>query len=42
MKDMYSFDMDENTALDTYDQVREAYDWFFSSIGLPFVTVLSF
>lgn len=42
MKDMYSFDLDESTALTTYDDVRDAYDWFFSSIGLPFVTVSTF
>jgi prolyl-tRNA synthetase len=42
MKDMYSFDLDKHTALKTYNSVRDAYDWFFSSIGLPFVTVLSF
>lgn len=41
MKDMYSFDLDEDTALATYNDVRDAYDWFFSSIGLPFVTVSS-
>lgn len=39
MKDMYSFDMDENTAMKTYEEVRAAYDWFFGQIGLPFVTV---
>ena len=39
MKDMYSFDLDEKTALETYSLVREAYEWFFNSIGLPFVTV---
>jgi prolyl-tRNA synthetase len=39
MKDMYSFDMDETTAMQTYNLVRDAYDWFFNSIGLPFVTV---
>jgi len=39
MKDMYSFDTDEKTAMQTYNLVRDAYDWFFNSIGLPFVTV---
>jgi len=39
MKDMYSFDLDEKTAMKTYELVRDAYDWFFNSIGLPFVTV---
>jgi prolyl-tRNA synthetase len=39
MKDMYSFDADEAAAMDTYVSVREAYDWFFNQIGLPFETV---
>jgi prolyl-tRNA synthetase len=39
MKDMYSFDLDENAAMETYKEVRDAYDWFFKRIGLPFVTV---
>ena len=39
MKDMYSFDLDEKTALRSYNLVRGVYDWFFNSIGLPFVTV---
>jgi prolyl-tRNA synthetase len=39
MKDMYSFDTDEVIALQTYEQVRDAYDWFFNAIGLPFTTV---
>ena len=39
MKDMYSFDLDEETAMDTYKQVQEAYDWFFQQVGLPFVMV---
>lgn len=41
MKDMYSFDLDENTAMKTYELVRDSYDWFFNSIGLPFVTAFS-
>lgn len=41
MKDMYSFDEDEPKALETYKQVREAYDWFFKQIGLPFISVCS-
>ena len=40
MKDMYSFDVDEAAAMSTYGEVRDAYDWFFKQIGLPFVTVL--
>jgi prolyl-tRNA synthetase len=39
MKDMYSFDLDDETAMDTYKQVQEAYDWFFQQVGLPFVIV---
>ena len=42
MKDMYSFDTDEITAMDTYNKVREVYDWFFETIGLPYITVNSF
>jgi prolyl-tRNA synthetase len=41
MKDMYSFDEDETAALETYSQVREAYNWFFEQIGLPVVSVCS-
>jgi prolyl-tRNA synthetase len=41
MKDMYSFDLDEKTAMETYGLVRNTYDLFFKSIGLPFVTVRS-
>lgn len=41
MKDMYSFDLNEDSAMATYNNVRDAYDWFFSRIGLPFVTVFS-
>jgi prolyl-tRNA synthetase len=40
MKDMYSFDVDEKAAMKTYNEVREAYDWFFNQIGFTFVTVL--
>jgi len=40
MKDMYSFDVDEAATMSTYGEVRDAYDWFFEQIGLPFVTVL--
>ena len=39
MKDMYSFDLNEETALQTYYEVRYTYDWFFNQIGLPFVAV---
>lgn len=42
MKDLYTFDLDKKTALETYDEVRQAYDWFFRQIGLPFVTVFFF
>jgi len=34
----YSFDVDEKAAMKTYNEVREAYDWFFNQIGFPFVT----
>ena len=39
MKDMYSFDLDQNSAMEAYEEARKAYDWFFSQIGLPFITV---
>jgi prolyl-tRNA synthetase len=39
MKDMYSFDATEDEALETYNAVLEAYNWFFDQIGLPFVSV---
>jgi len=42
MKDLYSFDTDEVAAMNTYSSVRDAYDWFFKSIGLPFITVLRY
>jgi prolyl-tRNA synthetase len=40
MKDMYSFDISYGAAMEAYNDVRSAYDWFFQQIGLPFVTVL--
>ncbi|KAI9209729.1 prolyltRNA synthetase putative [Polychytrium aggregatum] len=38
MKDMYSFDVSEQDALTTYDEVRGAYDRILTRIGLPFVS----
>ncbi|CAG8837217.1 38975_t:CDS:2, partial [Gigaspora margarita] len=37
MKDLYTFDTTEETALKTYEEVNEAYNKIFSRIGLPFV-----
>ncbi|ELQ44190.1 hypothetical protein ACKVWC_006939 [Pyricularia oryzae] len=35
MKDLYTFDLSVNTALQTYEQVRAAYDRIFSELRLP-------
>jgi len=37
MKDLYTFDEDEPKARETYDQVRLAYNAFFTELGVPFV-----
>ncbi|CAG8782846.1 20343_t:CDS:2, partial [Gigaspora rosea] len=37
MKDLYTFDTTEEAALETYEEVNEAYNKIFSRIGLPFV-----
>lgn len=37
MKDMYSFDVTQDDAHRTYDEVANAYRAFFESIGVPFV-----
>lgn len=39
MKDMYSFDQDKESALETYEQVRQAYYRIFQTIGVPFLSV---
>ncbi|CAG8548583.1 5521_t:CDS:2 [Ambispora gerdemannii] len=39
MKDLYTFDTSEETALQSYEQVLEAYKRIFGKIGLPFVIV---
>jgi len=39
MKDLYTFDKDEESALNTYNQVSEAYDRIFTRIGVPFQRV---
>ncbi|KAI8588012.1 prolyl-tRNA synthetase [Geranomyces variabilis] len=36
MKDMYSFDVSEEAALKTYEEVRGAYDRILSALGIPF------
>lgn len=38
MKDLYTFDVDSISALESYDQVQLAYQRIFDSIGMP-VTV---
>jgi prolyl-tRNA synthetase len=37
MKDLYTFDVTEEEARVTYDQVREAYSDFFNELGLPYL-----
>lgn len=37
MKDLYTFDIDHRTALETYDDVTKAYNALFTDLGLPFV-----
>lgn len=39
MKDLYTFDVDKPSALDTYDQVSEAYSRIFKRIGVEVVKV---
>ena len=34
MKDLYTFDIDDAAALQTYEKVRDAYKRFFNSLGL--------
>jgi len=37
MKDMYSFDVSEETARETYSTVSAAYDRLFKQLEVPFV-----
>lgn len=37
MKDMYTFDMDKNLSMKTYESVSEAYEQIFSAIGIDYV-----
>jgi prolyl-tRNA synthetase len=37
MKDLYTFDLTKEDAMETYDQVRKTYDAFFKDIGIPFL-----
>ncbi|KAJ3391077.1 hypothetical protein HDU92_000143 [Lobulomyces angularis] len=37
MKDLYTFDVDEKNAMQTYEDVTTAYDKIFKKIGIPFV-----
>ena len=36
MKDLYTFDADENSAKKTYEEVNEAYEKLLGNLGLPF------
>ncbi|CAH1975649.1 unnamed protein product [Acanthoscelides obtectus] len=40
MKDMYSFDIDETSAKDTYNEICTSYDKIFDRIGIDYVKVL--
>lgn len=37
MKDLYTFDADQESALKTYEEVNEIYRKLFKFIGVPFV-----
>lgn len=37
MKDLYCFDADKDSAVNTYEMVNDIYDQFFKYIGVPFV-----
>lgn len=37
MKDLYTFDTDKETALQTYEEVNEIYRKLFTFLGIPFV-----
>lgn len=37
MKDMYTFDVDKTSALQTYEELNDIYTRFFKFIGVPFV-----
>lgn len=37
MKDLYSFDVDEKSALETYGRVCQAYEGIFKRIGVNFI-----
>lgn len=38
MKDLYTFDLNRNYAMKTYDEVRQAYANFFEELKIPFIT----
>ena len=42
MKDLYTFDINEEEALKTYEDVSIAYKKIFEKIGVPFVIVSLF
>lgn len=39
MKDLYTFDIDKESAVDTYNQVREQYCKLFTELDVPFVQI---
>ncbi|POV97116.1 hypothetical protein PSTT_15258 [Puccinia striiformis] len=41
MKDLYTFDIDPTSAIDSYKEVQQAYRRIFETIGIPFTVALS-
>ena len=39
MKDLYTFDQDRASAMDTYQEISDAYQAFFTELGVPFKRV---
>lgn len=39
MKDLYTFDIDKESAVETYNQIRDQYCKIFTEIGVPFVQI---
>lgn len=37
MKDLYTFDVDQESAIKTYEEVNEVYRKLFQFIGVPFI-----
>ena len=39
MKDLYTFDINDATAIATYNQIRQRYDALFEELKIPFLVV---